>query len=91
MLKNGRQITVQSYREEESMIKFQGFGGEIGIAKDQLQTIRKIGTEGPLGLNVMAPARPLPSSSPETRRRNLKPRPRKSLAVQRKKGSIYRN
>jgi hypothetical protein len=66
VLKNGRQITVQSYREEDSMIKFQGFGGEIGIAKDQLQTIRKIGTEGPLGLNVMAPARPLASSSPET-------------------------
>ena len=40
MLKNGRQITVQSYREEGSMIKFTGLGGEIGISKDQVQTIR---------------------------------------------------
>lgn len=66
VLKNGRQITVQSYREEGAMINFQGFGGEIGIAKDQVQTIRKMGAEGPLGLSVMGPARPLPSSSPET-------------------------
>lgn len=66
VLKNGRQITVQSYREEGSMIKFQGFGGEIGIAKDQLQTIRKIGAEGPLGLNIMGPAEPVPARSPES-------------------------
>jgi hypothetical protein len=66
VLKNGRQISVQNYREEGSMIKFQGFGGEIGIAKDQLQTIRKIGPEGPLGLNVMGPAEPVPARSPES-------------------------
>ena len=32
VLKNGRQITVQSYREDGTMIKFNGLGGEIGIA-----------------------------------------------------------
>jgi len=74
VLKNGRQITVQSYREEGSMIKFQGFGGEIGITKDQLQTIRKIGAEGPLGLNVMAPG-DLPSGSPET----VQPKPKAAV------------
>ena len=58
VLKNGRQITVQSYREEGSMIKFQGFGGEIGIAKDQLQAIQKSGAECPLGLNVTADPTP---------------------------------
>jgi hypothetical protein len=67
VLKNGRQITVQSYREEGSMIKFQGFGGEIGIAKDQLQAIQKSGAEGPLGLNVTAD--PTPSNPTETAQR----------------------
>ena len=41
VLKNGRQITVQSYREEGSMVKFSGMGGEIAIAKDQIQTVRR--------------------------------------------------
>lgn len=40
-LKNGRSLTVASYREEGGMIKFSGFGGEIAIAKDQIQTIRQ--------------------------------------------------
>jgi hypothetical protein len=68
ILKNGRQITVQSYREEGSMIKFQGFGGEIGISKDQLQTIRNLGSEAAAGLDVTAPQQPsgLPEKAPET-------------------------
>jgi len=41
VLKNGRQIQVQSYREEGAMIKFSGLGGEIAIAKDQVQNIRR--------------------------------------------------
>lgn len=41
VLKSGGQLTVQSYREEGSMIKFQGFGGEIGLSKDQVLTIRR--------------------------------------------------
>jgi hypothetical protein len=41
VLKNGRRITVPSYREEGRMIKFHAFGGEIGISKDQIQSIEK--------------------------------------------------
>lgn len=41
VLKNGRRITVQSYREEGRMIKFRGLGGDIGISKDQIQSIQK--------------------------------------------------
>lgn len=43
VLKNGRRITVEAYREEGGMIKFHGLGGEIGIGKDQVQTILKGG------------------------------------------------
>jgi hypothetical protein len=41
VLKNGREIVVQSYREEGSMVKFFGLGGEIAISKDQVQAIRR--------------------------------------------------
>lgn len=41
VLKNGRQLTAQNYREEGSVIKFFGLGGEIAISKDQVQTIRR--------------------------------------------------
>ena len=41
VLKNGRRITVQSYREEGRMIKFRSLGGEIGISRDQIQSIQK--------------------------------------------------
>ena len=40
VLKNGRQITVQSYRVEGTMIKFTGLGGEIALSKDQVESIR---------------------------------------------------
>src|SRR5262249_13353104 len=40
VLNNGRRITVQTYREEDGMIKFHGLGGEIGIEKSQIQSIR---------------------------------------------------
>lgn len=52
VLKNGRQITVQSYREDGSMIKFSGLGGEIGLPKDQIRTILKPGQTSPKGLNM---------------------------------------
>jgi hypothetical protein len=51
-LKNGRQITVQSYREEGTSIKFAGLGGEIAIAKDQIQSIEKAGQTNKSGLNL---------------------------------------
>lgn len=41
VLKNGRRITAQSYREEGSTIRIHGLGGEFGIPKDQIQTILK--------------------------------------------------
>jgi len=62
VLKNGRQITVQSYREEGKMIKFYGLGGEIGLSKDQIQTIRKAGDGERQDLSLPTP--PVPSSRP---------------------------
>lgn len=50
VLKNGRRITVHSYREEGGMIKFQGLGGEVGITRDQVQSIVKAGEIGGQGL-----------------------------------------
>ena len=67
VLKNGRQITVQSYREEGSMIKFTGLGGEIGISKDQIQTVREIGAEGTSGLNLRELERSQASPMPRNR------------------------
>lgn len=52
ILKNGRRITVQSYREEGRMIKFHGLGGEIGVSKDQIQAIQKMGEAEPNGLTL---------------------------------------
>jgi len=52
ILKNGRQITVQSYREEGTSIKFTGLGGEIAIAKDQILAIEKSGQTNRPGLNL---------------------------------------
>ena len=40
VLKNGRQFDVQNFREEGDRTKFHGFGGEISILKNQIQTIR---------------------------------------------------
>jgi hypothetical protein len=60
ILKNGRRIAVQSYREEGGIIKFPGLGGEIGIGKDQIQAIRKAGETEPSGFNV---ARPEPTTA----------------------------
>jgi hypothetical protein len=64
ILKNGGQIGVQSYREEGSMIKFRGLGGEIGISKDQVQAIRRTDGEVAGSLDLNAPA--LPKAAPET-------------------------
>jgi hypothetical protein len=53
VLKNGRQLTVESYREEGSAIKVFGLGGEFGIPKDQIQTISKFGQSDRPGLNII--------------------------------------
>ncbi len=52
VLKNGRRITAKSYREEGSMVKIPGLGGELGIAKDQIQTILKTGATDRQGLSI---------------------------------------
>ncbi len=66
VLKNGRQITVQSYREEGSMIKFTGLGGEIGISKEQIETVRKTDAGGTSSLNLRELERSQASPMPET-------------------------
>jgi hypothetical protein len=76
VLKNGRQITVQSYREEGSMIKVVGLGGEFGIPKDQIQAILKPGQTNRPGLSISemeassrqsppAPQKRTPASTPD--------------------------
>ncbi|MDZ4346878.1 MAG: hypothetical protein U1E51_31075 [Candidatus Binatia bacterium] len=52
VLKNGRRITAQSYREEGSTIKIHGLGGEFGIPKDQIQTILKADQTEQRGLTI---------------------------------------
>jgi hypothetical protein len=46
VLKNGRRITVQSYREEGQSIRIYGIGGEIGIPRAEVQSILRAGEEG---------------------------------------------
>ena len=58
VLKNGRRITVQSYREEGGMIKFPGLGGEIGIKRDQIQSILKAGEPETRGMSLLGTERP---------------------------------
>src|SRR5262245_2498162 len=68
-LKNGRQITAQSYREEGSTVKIQGLGGEFGIPKEQIQSISRAGQSDRPGLNVMdmeTPARQTTSAAKPT-------------------------
>lgn len=74
VLKNGRQLTVQSYRDEGSTVKIQGLGGELGIPKDQIQSISKSGAGDRPGLNISnlestsrsapVPPKPAPSAGP---------------------------
>ncbi len=52
VLKNGRRITVKSYREEGEMIKVLGMGGEFGIAKDQIESIINPGADEERGMVV---------------------------------------
>ena len=59
ILKNGRRITVPSYREEQGVIKFGGFGGEIGISKDQIQSIRQGDAATPGDLNLIRSETPI--------------------------------
>ena len=88
VLKNGRQITVQSFHVEGSMIKFTGLGGEIGIPKDQIQTILKPGESDRPGLNISelessrppATVPPKPTPTP-TRDATQTPSPRETSPI----------
>lgn len=70
VLKNGRRITVEAYREEGGMIKFSGMGGEIGISRDQIQTITKAGEAESRGMSIQrleaAPSAQPPAARTET-------------------------
>ena len=88
VLKNGRQITVQSYRMEGSMIKFTGLGGEIAIPKDQIQAILKAGESDRPGFNIseLESSRPaatvLPKPTPTpTRDATQTPSPRETSPI----------
>jgi hypothetical protein len=67
VLKNGRQIIVQSYREDGAMIRFSGLGGEAAIGKDQVQSIRRAGQsdrDAVSTLNLDRPSPPPPAPAP---------------------------
>lgn len=52
-LKNGRQLTVPSYREEGAMVKIFGLGGEMSIPRDQIVAISKAGQGPRPGLDII--------------------------------------
>ena len=54
VLKNGGRITVKSYREDKEMVKFHGLGGEIGIARQQIQSILQASKTEPQGIVIAA-------------------------------------
>jgi hypothetical protein len=66
LLKNGRRITVQSYREEGGIVKFRGLGGEIGIRKEQIQSIEKAPGTEPSGLAAPGNGKAPPTATPQT-------------------------
>lgn len=80
VLKNGRQITVQSYREEGSMVKFFSLGGEIAISKDQVQSIRRASeadrsSATSLGVDQLRPATTPQPSEATAKPAEVKPAP----------------
>jgi hypothetical protein len=70
VLKNGQRITVQTYREEGRMIKFHALGGEIGISKDQIQSIEKAAQQVPLPQQTQLQG---PAAGPQVAERPLTP------------------
>jgi hypothetical protein len=65
VLKNGRQLVVQNYREEGSMIKFSGAAGEMGISKDQVEIIRPANVSDSATAPRVSLDRPPPPTAPE--------------------------
>ena len=77
VLKNGRRITAQSYREDAETIKLFSQGGEISIGRDQIASITRTDTSEGAGLRT-APAEPAPT--PATREPAAQPRQQTSPA-----------
>jgi hypothetical protein len=76
ILKNGRRITVQSYREDKGLIKFNGLGGEIGISKEQIQAIRRGDNAAPGDLDltrIEPPAEPVAEAQEGIREKAASP------------------
>jgi hypothetical protein len=78
ILKNGRQLTVESYRENGGMISIYGLGGEIKIPKDEIERIEKATGQESTGLVIpktqpVAPA-PEPTLKPNIAPQALKPK-----------------
>lgn len=59
VLKNGRQITAQSYRVDGDTIRFSGLGGEMAIGKDQVRSIRRAAEAERNSAATLAPERPV--------------------------------
>ena len=71
-LKNGRRITVKEYREEDGKIKVYVPGGEISIAKVQIESIIRVVGEGEGQGMILPDAKPSPSEAVETRQEEEK-------------------
>jgi hypothetical protein len=69
ILNNGRQISVQSYREEGGIIRFVTLGGEIAISKEQVRSIQK--RSDPQSTATVTPS---PTTSVTTDRSAAEPR-----------------
>jgi hypothetical protein len=68
VLKNGRQITVQSYREDGPVIRFSGLSGEAAISKDQVQSIRRADESERKAISAVPESSNVaPTPSPSTR------------------------
>ncbi len=52
VLENGRRMTVKKYWEEGGMVKFQGLGGEIGITRNQIESIAQATETEPQGVVI---------------------------------------
>ena len=67
VFKNGGRITVERYWEENGMVKFNGLGGEVGITRQQIQSILQVGEGANTGLVIAAVQESQPAA--ETKKR----------------------
>jgi len=79
VLKTGRRITVQSYREEGGIIKFQGFGGEIGIDRDQVEAILRGGEAREGGMVLRGGAEAAPAATEQEAKKAAEERVEKKV------------